>query len=112
MNAQEELSGMVLVSARRSSACRVDEDTIVQVNVVNQARMLNKFAVVVLTNFVPIDRPCHKALLLDSILKVGKDLVTMLFSIELIKRYAPKEVSVWEECDTSAQKDHMVNSWD
>jgi len=111
INALEELLDIVLVSAPRNSACRVDEDTIAQAKLVNQVRMLNKFHVVLLTNFVPIGRLFRRVLPLGSIQKVAKDLVTTLCSIELIKKYAPKEVTVWEECDTSVPKDRMVNIW-
>lgn len=112
INALEDLLDILLVSAPRNSACRVDEDTIAQSKMVNQIRMLNKCHVVLLTNFVPIGRLFRRVLPLGSIQKVGKDLVTTLYSIELIKKYAPKEVTVSGECDTFVPKDRMVNKWD
>lgn len=97
MNAQEGHLDMALVSVPRNNACRVDGDIIVQARVVSQAQMRNNFPVVPLINFAPIDRLCHRAFPWGIIQKVEKDLVMMLSFIEPIKRYVPKEVSVWEE---------------
>jgi hypothetical protein len=112
MNAQEGHLDIVLVSAPRISACLVDEDTIAQAKVVIQVPMPSNFPAVLSINFVPTIRPCHRVFPLGSIRKVEKDLVTTLFFIELIKRYARKEVSAWEECGTSVPEDHMVSNWD